>query len=57
MKDLKHFGKIGSCTGCPYKLGIMKTLVNPCITCGANKCIRRILKEASAGHKGRRKGG
>ena len=38
----KTFGKQKSCEECPYKLGFVKTLVNPCPQCpvGQGKGIR-----------------
>ncbi len=37
MKDLKPWGQQRSCAECMYKKGLVKTFVNPCPTCPANK--------------------
>ena len=38
MTIKKLFYKIHSpCSKCPYKLGVIKTLVNPCLQCKLNK--------------------
>ncbi len=41
----KPFGKQKSCEECPYKLGLVKTLVNPCLQCsvGQKKGIMGLL--------------
>ena len=47
MLNLKPCGK------CPYKLGLIKTLVNPCIQCKANgyKLIDDFLKRIDTNPK------
>lgn len=37
MRALKPWGQQKSCSECMYKLGLVKTLVNPCPTCPVNK--------------------
>ena len=35
-KDNIHYRKKALCEKCPYKLGLIKTLVNPCPQCQLN---------------------
>lgn len=44
------------CAKCPYKLGLVQTLINPCPKCKENgyQTFERFQKEAIADERGRR---
>lgn len=50
MKDLLHQIK-PPCDKCPYKLGLVQTVINPCPQCKANgyQMFERFQRELSGG--------